>query len=477
MPATAPLLIVGLDAGDPDRILEWARTGDLPVLASMLEGGTSAGVFSAESVSAHGIWTTLFSGRSIAEHGGYARRTIRPGSYELEPVPLGGDASRPFWSGLDPNAEILVVDAPETPMVRELGGRQLAHWGDHPTSRAPVAEPPELVEEVRRLVGPPIPSDERQRGGRWRDRRVLPNLLQRVERKGRLCRELLSQRAARVVVVGFGDSHAAGHRYGKYVDDGGPLADALRDVYRALDREIGRIVEAFDVPPNVFVLANSGIRDGQPLGTLMDDLCRALGYKHAIDDAPPKRIPILTLKRGAHEQARFLGDTDWSRTEVFAIPASYTGYLRVNLAGREPEGTVAPGEEYDLLLDRLVDDLEQLTDVDTGESVVESITRTADVFGSGPPERLPDLFVVCRPCSLPQRIEHPRATLTRRRGGDLRDNNHSRRGLVIAAGPAIAAHGSVGDLAARDFAPLFLAAGGHPLADDAVRAGLEAFLR
>jgi predicted AlkP superfamily phosphohydrolase/phosphomutase len=482
----APLLIVALDGGDPERILAWAKDGDLPVLASMLERGTAAGIYGPESVSVHGTWATLFTGQSLAEHGGYARRSLRPGTYELEPAPVGGEATTPFWARLDePRHEILVIDAPETRPIPGLNGRQLADWGIH-SAKHPVTEPPELMDQVRRLVGRPIKTNERQRGGRWHDRYVLPQILRRVERKGRLCRALLADRPARIVVVGFGDTHAAGHRYGKYETNDDPMAEALSRVYQAIDDELGRLIDQFDASPNVFVLADSGIREGQPLGTLMDDLCRGLGYKTSQEPAQSRTLqsriattltPILSIRnRTAQREARFLSNIDWSRTSVFAIPSTYTGYLRVNLVGRESEGIVAPGAEYDAVLDRLTSDLALLEDASTGAPVVEKVTRTTDVFGEDPPTKLPDLFVDFRSCSLPQRIVHPRGGFTRERGGDLRDNNHSRRGLILAAGPGIARQGHVGDLSPCEIEPLFRAVAGAKVAADTRRRGIEAFL-
>jgi len=369
-----------------------------------------------------------------------------------------------------------VIDAPETELVADLGGRQIARWGEHSSTR-PICEPPELAEEVERLVGPPIPTDEKQRGGSWRDRRILARILERVKRKGRLCRALLDERSADIVVVGFGDTHAAGHRFGKYESAGKGLADAVLRVYQAIDRELAALIEHFESPPNVFVMADSGIREGQPLGTLMDDLCQHLGYKKPLDAlrASPLQARIRAALRPfvsprnhkAWQEARFLGNTDWSQTSVFAIPATYTGYLRVNLEGREPQGIVKPGTEYNELLARLTADLELLEDRKTGSPVVDSVTLATEVFSAEPPLQLPDLFVEFRPCTLPQEIFHPRMTLTRHRGGSLRDNSHSRRGLVLAAGPDIAHHGVVEDLGPTEVAPLFQAVLGQTIAPGA----------
>ena len=36
----------------------------------------------------------------------------------------------------------------------------------------------------------------------------------------------------------------------------------------------------------------------------------------------------------------------WDRTRAFPIENANEGYIRINLQGREPEGTVQPGEDY-----------------------------------------------------------------------------------------------------------------------------------
>lgn len=64
----------------------------------------------------------------------------------------------------------------------------------------------------------------------------------------------------------------------------------------------------------------------------------------------------------------------WSKMEAFAMPSFYEGQIRVNLRGREAEGIVAP-EDYSMFLDQLENDLFNLTDISTGEAVVERVER------------------------------------------------------------------------------------------------------
>ena len=54
-----PLVVLGVDAGDPELLLNWAGEGDLPTLAGILERGCWAGTSGAELVSEHGTWVSL----------------------------------------------------------------------------------------------------------------------------------------------------------------------------------------------------------------------------------------------------------------------------------------------------------------------------------------------------------------------------------------------------------------------------------
>ena len=129
----------------------------------------------------------------------------------------------------------------------------------------------------------------------------------------------------------------------------------------------------------------------------------------------------------------------------------------MNLRGREPDGIVAPGAEYTEIIDRLTDDLLQLVDPVDGRPAVNSVLRTADVYGDSPPDLLPDLFVEWTPTTHLRRVlVHPRGVLSQAEPPYLRGNEHTHEGLLIAAGPSIAARGAIGDVSILDLAPTFL---------------------
>ncbi len=96
----------------------------------------------------------------------------------------------------------------------------------------------------------------------------------------------------------------------------------------------------------------------------------------------------LVLQPGAGPSARS-EQIDWSRTRAHAIGL---GAIRLNLAGREPQGIVAP-EDAGETATRLAADLLALRDPITKEAVVRSVRRREDLYDGPRIDLAPDLQV------------------------------------------------------------------------------------
>ncbi len=487
-----PLVVLGLDTGDEPSIRRWLGEGRLPTIGSIVERGIHGRTGGPETVCEYGMGLTLFSGVSRREHGYYYFRQLASGSYDLEAVEPPVSAAPPFWSTLRESGErVLVVDVPDTRPLPGLAGLQLADWATHHGSvNEPASEPPELLDRVRREFGPRVilkgnPAATERENLELRDR-----VLDRVRRKGELVNALLDDGGFDAIVVFFSETDLASHRFWSYraeaegSDPGHPLRHAIRDVYEAVDAEMGRILDRVGTC-DAFVVSLYGIRDEYPTSTLIESFLERLGY-HVPADGPapgspgfdplaiarrivPERIRrALSARLPATAQEELLArrlreGTDWGRTTAFAVPSLFTSFVRVNLRGREPEGIVAPGAEYRDLLDRIEADLRVLVDADTGEPAVAGVHRSVDLFGEDPPDHLPDLFVEWVPGpKMLTRVRHPRATLVQARPAYCPDSQERLSGFVAGAGPSIAGRGDVGEIDLLDLAPTFLAALGRP---------------
>src|SRR5438046_10729023 len=83
----------------------------------------------------------------------------------------------------------------------------------------------------------------------------------------------------------------------------------------------------------------------------------------------------------------------WHAMRYFALPSFYDGRIRINLTGRERDGTV-PVADYAAVCDEIEELVRACRDVRTGETVVDHVERCAgrDPLSFGPTES--DLVVV-----------------------------------------------------------------------------------
>ncbi len=492
---TSPLIILGLDTGDFDCIQHWAKEGYLPTIASMMERGCWGKTTGPETICEYGMGLTLFSGISRKDHGYYYFRQLKPGTYKLQTVAPTHIKAPPFWSHLrEGNQKILIVDVPDIAPVRGLAGLQLSNWAMHHSFSPPAAEPAELLEEVRRVFGPRrvIPGDPH--GSFQKDCKIYRQLLKRIEKKGKLCRHLLSRDSFDLAVMFFSETDPASHYFWKYRTEAqrseGPgkengLTFAIRDIYQAIDREMGLLLKQLPEEANVVVCSLYGSQDEYPTSTLIESFLRQLGYQASPEKSNATKSSFLDLIRKftpdawrfalsqhlpAAAQEHLLEDTlergtDWSKTKAFAIPSLFTSFVRINLRGREPQGIVEPGEAYEKVLDQLEQDLKLLIDPQTGKPAVKRIARTAEIFHINPPVSLPDLFVEWEPGPrLLDRVIHPKAVLVQPKPQYCPISQEKLSGFIAAAGPSIQGRGVVDDIPLLNLAPTFLSLMGEPAA-------------
>jgi hypothetical protein len=464
-----PLLVFGMDAADPQLIRQWSAEGLLPNITRILQSGCFALTAGSELISEHGIWTSLTSGISRGQHGYHLFRQLLPGSYRVQPFDACNLDLKPFWKDATSNPN-LIVDVPDTQVVPGLPGVQIANWGVHDLQGPPAASPASALA----LFGPPRPIPEVLAATPEQDIAIRNTLHARMIRKSDCCQQLIREISPRLAFIVFGESHTAGHQFWKYRSGSGELQHALRDIYLALDSQLGRLIDAYPTPPNVALVTTVGLRDEWPSEGFLSDFCLKLGYSkpparstraswnplsiartllpQSVRDRLSQHLPRATQDKWIAD--KFEASLDWSQTKIFALPYFYMGLLRVNLIGREPHGTVTPGAEYTALLDEITSQLLQLRDPVDGSPAVAKVHRTTDHFGASPHLQLPDLFVEWTPTrQLRRRLIHPLAEILQDTPSFCRGTEHTQKGFFALAGPNIQQLGEMEPISLLDVAP------------------------
>jgi len=155
---------------------------------------------------------------------------------------------------------------------------------------------------------------------------------------------------------------------------------------------------------------------------------------------------------------------DWSRTLAYSI--GHVGQVYVNLKGREPEGIVEPGAEYEDVRRRVTEALGQLRHPQTGRPLTDQVIP-GDQVAYGPyAHRGPDLHLILdgyKTIVFPLFATDGRI-VTRQIRGD--SGCHRRHGIFIAWGAQVRQGAQVADARIWDLAPTILHLMGEPVVDD-----------
>jgi predicted AlkP superfamily phosphohydrolase/phosphomutase len=90
------------------------------------------------------------------------------------------------------------------------------------------------------------------------------------------------------------------------------------------------------------------------------------------------------------DSGQFWENVDWSHTRAYAMGL---GEMYINVKGRESQGIVNPGPEYDALKAELKSRLVTMTDMETMEHPVRRVLSREEVYRQFDPNMIPDLFV------------------------------------------------------------------------------------
>jgi len=212
--------------------------------------------------------------------------------------------------------------------------------------------------------------------------RVLRDIETMTERRFRLAEHVMQTRPWDLMFMVEMGTDRVHHAFWRYADPehrlyepGNRFETAMRDYYAGVDEKLGRLLALTDEDTALLVVSDHGAKriDG---GICVNEWLRQEGY--------------LALREEPSEPTRLTpAMIDWERTTAWG-EGGYYCRLFLNVAGREPQGTVAP-EDYERVRGELKEKLEALGD-DQGRPIGTIAHRPEDLYA----ERngiVPDLMV------------------------------------------------------------------------------------
>jgi predicted AlkP superfamily phosphohydrolase/phosphomutase len=360
---------------------------------------------------------------------------------------LSTDHLTPFWKALELEGYAVgVLDVPYAPIAGLQKGVEISEWGAYDFLRGRMeVSPPALLDWVTKGAGPhPFTASVIEVSGPHDHQglaKAVSLSLASVRERGTLAARLLTEMELDFLLMVFPEVHQASHLLWHTIDPIHPahngagetsiVTRGLLDIYREVDRQIARLVDAAGPETTVLVFSLHGMRAREGIPTILDPLLQSLGFAsvkswggrswseraHSAVAAIKQRTPPR-LKRLYHRLAsrsimvRFVQQGmmptyDWSRTVAFPLPSDQNGWIRLNLMGREAQGILNSGK-YHETCDRLEAVLRGLR-TEGGKPVVKDVLRIARETGGAPPQYLPDLIIHWEDAALasPLRLRTP----------------------------------------------------------------------
>lgn len=408
VPSHPDVMILGLDGADPELVEQWCAEGHLPTIARLKEQGTVSPIRSTIPPTTAPAWTTVLTGVNEGKHGIYDFRHQKPGTYQVRLVHAGLRAAPTIWHYLSQaQVSFACLEVPGTYPPENLpGGVMVAGW-DKPAFGPEACSPPQLHTElvaagVTRLDDyHPV----RRQPLDWG--RFLATLEERI----RLAAHVSIAVRPRVFMQVLTPTDHFAHQYfglpSAVLNDGSRLPEPLRQVYQAVDRTLGELLRCCAGPDtNLILLSDHGFRaedyivnlsawlrengylKARATGNLLSARLRRFFKLHL-----PYALRHALIRTGlgrAGEGLGFAAQFDWDKTVAFCWGASWAR-IRLNVRGREPKGTVAPGAEYERLREEIIGRLQQLVHPQTGRPVFERLWRREELYHGPRAEEAPDI--------------------------------------------------------------------------------------
>jgi predicted AlkP superfamily phosphohydrolase/phosphomutase len=415
------LAFLGFDTASVPLVERLLDAGRMPALSALRQRGSWSALERPGMQVEAGAYQTLYSGKHLGEHGLYFPFQWSASEQRLRYIHSFSSPPALWERVAGTGRRSLVVDPYEARLPERTAGVHLSGWQFVNRFVLPRWAAPRGLRRrlVRGLGRPPRVEEVFGRPSLSGLRELRRRLLDAPARAASVVTELLASDRFDLLWVNLPAPHVAGHRLwdvsqlpGVGAEARGDLGEAVADVYQATDAAIGTIVAALPPDADVVLFSPSGMGPNTSHADLLPQMLDAVLGTGAIEDQDRStgsaiwrlRAAVPTSVRAGFAlalptkllfalAARLeMSGADWSRTRAFPLPSDGTGYVRLNLRGRERHGIVDPADA-DALMDEIAAGLQTFAHPD-GSPAVASVERTTQLVGDATQaDRLPDLVV------------------------------------------------------------------------------------
>jgi len=416
---TERVSIIGLDGATFRLILPWVKEGKLPALGSMMQKGTWGNLESTIHPLSPQAWASFMTGKNPGKHGIFEFIEHKPYSYEVHYVNGGFIQGKKLWEILSgAGKRVCIINVPFTYPPDSVNGCLIAGL-DSPGPHSDFCYPLSLLDEITKKFGD---YQLRQHPYKATPENFLKTITGQFDYILKVAKYLKTKEAWDFFMVVFESTDLVQHFYWHYAfpeefgippTDNRNLREAMFDIYKQIDDGLRELLALCAEEETVIVMSDHGFSPCRKI-FFMDNWLFEQGYltyrrkdqKHynltrafhlSFQRYFPNRLKgwVTSLAPRLKDKVRSYltsSNIDWSHTKAFSLGIDSTNIF-INLEGRFPEGNIMDGKDYEDLRDEIAGKLEELTDPETGERIVEKVYKREDLYHGDCLKKAPDLLV------------------------------------------------------------------------------------
>ncbi|MFC1633820.1 alkaline phosphatase family protein [Planctomycetota bacterium] len=404
------VMVIGMDGATFDVINPLISQGKLPHLQSLIQEGVSGPLKSTLPPLSAAAWSTFQTGKNPGKHGIFDFLRNCPGEYSCTVVNSTFLKSKTLWEILSENRRSVgVLNVMFNYPPREVNGF-IVSGKETPDEQKEYTYPRSLKQKILQFE-PKYQAEPFRRVYQTKSfLKKVPVLLKRQERVNSY---LLNKYSPDFFMNLFAIPDIIHHLFWKYIDSSHPhycekksrqYLPLIERCYQTLDDIVGGRMQMVDKDTVVIIMSDHGggglhkivqlnrwlkeqgllsLKEEPSVNTSLlsksiRELTRRL-HDHLVMHDSFGFIKKLKLKTIGRRQASAKNAIDWPNTKAFAGRNSEHG-IYCNVKGREKEGVVSPGKEYEELREFIILQLRTLTDSETGLKIFKHIYKREEIY-------------------------------------------------------------------------------------------------
>jgi len=425
------VLVIGLDGATPELLMKLIIEGKLPHLSKIMNNGVYGTLKSVMPPFSSPAWLSFMTGKNPGKLGIFSFQDRKPGTYEIRVANFQSINSKSIWEILSEHGKkVGVLAVPTTFPPRKVNGFLVSGW-PIPQGRT-FTYPNDLQSKLYELTG--VYETDRIWKTTWRfasEDKFLKGLYVFTEKEVKTTKYLMNKYDWNFFVTVFEGIDAIQHFFWKYMDRQHPLhspkgaekyGNEIIKFYQKIDEIINELLNSVDDSTTVVIMSDHGAgalhyyfninqwliekgllkikgKGSSPLTWLprlvsnqkkIVNLFTRLGLMRVYYPIADRITLLGKLMKNILTYPPLM-NADWSNTKAYGLGVGNFGQIYINLKGREPEGSIESGKEYEELRNYLIEELRNLTDPKTNRQMVVEVFKKEEIYSGEYVDQAPDV--------------------------------------------------------------------------------------